>query len=232
MSAIETPLVSCIIPVFNGEAHLGQAIDSVLSQDHPALEVIIVDDGSTDASADVARAHGDAVRYVLQSNGGPSSARNRGVQLARGALIAFLDSDDRWLPGKLSRQVALLSELTGLHGCLTHARLFWDGDGAIAAEEAAWPPERRIDTGGLMGSTIVVRREVFETAGVFDATLPHSGLPEWFSRAREHGAVVQIIAEVLVERRMHAGNFSRQRAARDEEYCRLLKNSLDRKRAR
>jgi hypothetical protein len=78
---------------------------------------------------------------------------------------------------------------------------------------------------------MLVRRDVFETAGAFDPALPHSGLPEWFSRAGEHGVVMETIAEVLVERRMHAGNFSRQRAARDEEYLRLLKKSLDRKRA-
>jgi hypothetical protein len=77
----------------------------------------------------------------------------------------------------------------------------------------------------------VVRRRVFESAGVFDATLPHSGTAEWFTRARERGAVMETIAEVLIERRMHAGNFSRQRAVRDDEYFRLLKRSLDRKRA-
>jgi glycosyltransferase involved in cell wall biosynthesis len=225
------PFVSCIIPVFNGEAHLGEAIDSVLSQDHRALELIVVDDGSTDASADIARSRGDAVRYVLQSNAGPSSARNVGVQLARGPLIAFLDADDRWLPGKLSKQVALLTERADLHGCLAHGRLFWDGDGAIAAEALAWPPERMIDTGGLMGSTMVARRRVFETVGAFDPALPHAGLPDWFAHAREHGVVMETIAEVLVERRMHAGNFSRQRAVRDEEYVRLLKKALDRKRA-
>ena len=231
MSAPDTPLVSCVIPVFNGEAHLGEAIDSVLAQSHRPLEVIVVDDGSSDASAHVAQSHGNLVRYVRQANAGPSSAGNHGVQLARGELVAFLDSDDRWLQSKLARQVAMLSERPGLDGCLTHGRLFWDGDGAIAAEALAWPPERRIDTGGLIGSTMVVRRRVFDVAGGFDPTLPHSGTAEWFSRAREKGVTIETIAEVLIERRMHAKNFSRQRAVRDEEYFRLLKRSLDRRRA-
>jgi glycosyltransferase involved in cell wall biosynthesis len=231
VSTVEPPLVSCVIPVFNGERHVGEAIDSVLGQNHRPLEVIVVDDGSTDATADVVQSRGDAVRYVRQANAGPSSARNHGVQLARGALVAFLDADDRWLPGKLARQIAALTERPELDGCLTHGRLFWDGDGAIAAEESAWPSERRIDTGGLIGSTLVMRRRVFDTVGVFDPTLPHSGTAEWFTRAREQGAVMETIAEVLIERRMHAGNFSRQRAVRDEEYFRLLKRSLDRKRA-
>ena len=225
------PLVSCVIPVFNGEGHLGEAIDSVLAQDHRPLEVIVVDDGSTDGTAGVARSRGDAVRYVKQANAGPSSARSLGVQHAHGDLVAFLDGDDRWLAAKLARQVAVLSTRLELDGCLTHGRLFWDGDGPIAAEELAWPAERRIDTGGLIGSTLVVRRAVFDVAGLFDPSLPHSGTAEWFARARERGAVIETIAEVLVERRMHAGNFSRQRGARDEEYFRLLKRSLDRKRA-
>jgi glycosyltransferase involved in cell wall biosynthesis len=218
--------------VFNGEAHLGEAIASVLAQEYRGFELIVVDDGSTDGTADIAKSHGDAVRYVRQANAGPSSARNRGVQLARGELVALLDSDDRWLAGKLARQVALLSERPALHGCFTHARLFWDGVGAaMAAEEAGWPVERRIDTGGLIGSSLMVRREVFDTAGMFDPALPHSASPEWFSRAQASGSLFETIGEVLVDRRMHVGNFSRQRASRDEEYLRLLKRSLDRKRA-
>jgi len=231
VSGSSVPGVSCVIPVCNGAAFLDEAIDSALAQSHRPIEVIVVDDGSTDATPSVAQRRGEPVRYVRQENAGPSSARNRGIELARGELIALLDADDRWLEGKLARQVAVLTERPELDGCLTHGRLFWDGDGALAAEELAWPAERRIDTGGLIGSTLVVRRGVFERASLFDATLPHSGLAEWFARARERGAVMETIAEVLVERRMHADNFSRRRAARDEEYFRLLKRSLDRKRA-
>jgi glycosyltransferase involved in cell wall biosynthesis len=231
MSARATPSVSCVIPAYNAEAHLGEAIDSVLGQGSRVLEVIVVDDGSTDATPDVARSRGDGVRYVRQANAGPSSARAHGVGLARGELIAFLDADDRWLAGKLARQLGLLSAREELSGCMTHARLFWDDDGAMAAEAAAWPADRRIDTGGLVGSTLVAHRRVFDVAGPFDAALPHSGFPEWFARAQAQRLVFETIAEVLVERRMHAGNFSRQRAARDEEYVRLLKRSLDRRRA-
>ena len=231
MSAADAPSVSCVVPVFNGEAFLGEALDSVLAQSHRPLEVIVVDDGSTDGTAQVALSRGEAVRYVRQPNGGPSSARSRGVQLAHGELIAFLDADDRWLEGKLARQVATLAERPDLDGCLTHGRLFWDGDGAIAAEASAWPEERRIDTGGLIGSTLVVRRAAFETAGLFDPLLPHSGTADWFARARDRGVIVETLAEVLIERRMHAGNFSRRRDARDDEYFRLLKRSLDRRRA-
>jgi len=231
VSASDRPLVSCVIPAFNAEAHLGEAIDSVLAQSHRVLEVVVVDDGSTDGTAQVAQSGGELVIYVQQANAGPSSARNRGVELARGELVAFLDADDRWLEGKLARQVALLSARPELDGCLTHGRLFWDGDGAIAAEESAWPADRRIDTGGLIGSTLVARRGLFARSGLFDAALPHSGLAEWFARARERGAAMETIAEVLIERRMHANNFSRRRAARDDEYFRLLKQSLDRRRA-
>ena len=99
-------LVSVIIPVRNGEAYLGAAIESVLAQTIPPLETIVVDDSSTDGSARVARSFGERVRYTSQPRGGSAAARNRGIQLARGNFFGFLDADDVWLPEKLAIQTA------------------------------------------------------------------------------------------------------------------------------
>src|SRR2546425_10651809 len=100
--------VSVVIPVYNGEQYLADAIQSVRDQTYQNVEVIVVDDGSTDESADVAKKFGEAIRYVHQSNGGVGKARNTGIAAARGAYLAFLDQDDLWLPDKLAVQVAYL----------------------------------------------------------------------------------------------------------------------------
>src|SRR5581483_6264857 len=101
------PLVSVILPVYNGEKYLAAALDSVRAQTHRSFEIIVVDDGSTDGSAAVAARYPE-VKYAYQSNGGISAARNCGIRLAVGDVFALLDADDLWLPDKLERQLAAL----------------------------------------------------------------------------------------------------------------------------
>jgi len=102
------PLVSVVIPVFNGERYLRDAVQSVLDQRYAPLEIIIVDDGSTDGTATVAQSLPEAVSYLHHTNQGPAAARNRGIEQARGGLIAFADADDLWPPAKLELQLPYL----------------------------------------------------------------------------------------------------------------------------
>src|SRR6476469_10004419 len=99
------PLVSVVIPAYNAERFLGEAIESVLAQGYAHFELIVVDDGSSDRTAEVARSFGDRVRTIEQENSGVSAARNAGTRAAGGELLAFLDADDRWSPGWLERMV-------------------------------------------------------------------------------------------------------------------------------
>ena len=115
----DAPLVSCIIPVFNGARFLGEAVDSILAQTYRPCEVIVVDDGSTDATGDVIAGYGERVVAVRQPNRGEAAARNAGVRAARGALVAFLDADDLWGPEKLTRQAAKLGEDPRIDLCFT-----------------------------------------------------------------------------------------------------------------
>ena len=103
-------VVSVIIPVHNCERYLGEAIESVLDQTHSPLEIIVVDDGSTDCTADVTKSFAPHVRYVLQAQAGAPAARNRGAELARGEFLSYLDADDLWVEEKLERQTACLSD--------------------------------------------------------------------------------------------------------------------------
>ena len=113
------PLVSVIIPTFDRATWVGEAIASVLAQTYTHLELIIVDDGSHDATPQVVQAFGQALRYIWQAHAGVSAARNRGVAASRGAFIAFLDSDDLWLPRKVTAQVALLQCQPHTQACYT-----------------------------------------------------------------------------------------------------------------
>ena len=104
------PLVSVVIPTFNRAKVVTRAIDSVLEQTYRNCEVIVVDDGSTDDTADVLRSYKDKIVYIQQKNAGPSAARNRGIRESKGEFIAFLDSDDLWFATKLERQAGLLTD--------------------------------------------------------------------------------------------------------------------------
>src|SRR5262245_10754564 len=106
MTAPSPPLVSCIVPVYNGEAFLGEALASIRAQRHRPIEILVVDDGSTDGTAAVVMAADAGIRYMRQDNAGGAAARNRGIGMARGTFVAFLDADDLWPPEKLERQIA------------------------------------------------------------------------------------------------------------------------------
>ena len=119
------PLISCIVPVFNGERYLGKALESILKQTYQPLEIIVVNDGSTDGTAAVAARYGDQIHYVRQNNAGAPTARNLGLSVARGEFVAFLDSDDLWHPEKLERQMARFDACPQIDLCVTYVQNFW-----------------------------------------------------------------------------------------------------------
>jgi len=219
-------VVSCIVPVFNCERFLGAALESVLAQTHDAIEVIVVDDGSTDGSAAVARSCGSAVRYVYQANAGHAAARNRGLELARGGFAAFLDADDLWQREKLERQLRRFSERPELDLCFTWLRNFVDG---ASPESSSGNLE---DVPGYSAVTLLARRSIFERIGAFDTSLRHGNDRDWLLRAAEEGATIEMLPEVLVYRRLHGENQSlRMSDSSRAEYLRIVKASLERRRA-
>tara|TARA_B100000315_G_scaffold258768_1_gene312067 strand:- start:2921 stop:3604 length:684 start_codon:yes stop_codon:yes gene_type:complete len=223
----ELPLVTCVVPCFNGEAFLAEALQSALEQTHRHMEVIVVDDGSVDASADVARQFSDAgVRLLQQSNGGAASARNLGVENARGAYIAFLDADDLWLPDKVERQLRVLAENRKLGQCMTLMQNFWIE--ALAHEAKANPALEQPQPGP--GSSFLAHRQVFEEVGLLNPTLCDRDIQEWTMRARLHGWNTHLIEDVMARRRIHGNNLSRRRATGENELLDLASNLLLRKR--
>ena len=182
------PLVSCVVPVHNGERYLGEALDSIAAQTHRPIEIIVVDDGSTDGSAAVAGRHPAAVRLHAQPNAGPAAARNRGLRDARGEYLAFLDADDLWHPEKLECQMARFRIRPEMGSCVTHAQNFWVPE--LREEEARFLEHRLSQPiPGYVTGTLLARRAVFESVGLFDPLLSHGDSTEWFLRTNAMGIV-------------------------------------------
>ncbi len=223
------PLVSCIVPVFNGERYLAEALDSILAQTWRPLEVIVVDDGSTDGSAAVVAKYGAQVSYVYQANAGPAAARNRGLDAARGEFIAFLDADDLWHKEKLARQMARFEARPELDLCNAHMENFWTPDMKRENDRPSDIGLAKPQPG--VTQAIVARRALFDRIGPFDTTLKHRDAMEWLIRAVDAGAVVETLPDVLVFRRIHRDNLSWRRGDDDrDELLRSVKATLDRRR--
>jgi glycosyltransferase involved in cell wall biosynthesis len=229
---MQTPLITCIVPAFNGERYLRETLNSILAQRYQHLEIIVADDGSTDGTAAAAAAYGDQLRYLWQPNKGPAAARNLGLGCAKGEFVAFLDQDDLWHPDKLTRQLARFQARPELDAAVAHVRLFWDE--ALRLEEEKLRGHRLTsDLPGYITGTLLARRALFETVGPFDGELRYGDALGWFLRAAEHGATVELLPDVLLYHRMHRSNLSRREAKHSrDEFLQILKASLDRRRRR
>ena len=224
------PLVSVIIPVYNLERYLVDAIESVRAQDYAPVELIVVDDGSTDASAETIGRMGAGIRYVYQANQGIGGARNTGIALATGSFLAFLDSDDVWLSDKLTRQTAVFASDPETDAVYGHAEQFYSPE----IEPGFW---RRIRTQpGLLPaplpSAMIIRRTAFDRVGPFDPRLGIGVEIDWFARLTERQLVVVMLQEVVFRRRLHRSNFSIRSADEPLERVRVLKAAIDRRRGR
>jgi glycosyltransferase involved in cell wall biosynthesis len=227
---MNSPLVSCIVPVFNGERYIREALDSIFAQTYRPLEIIVADDGSTDNTAVLVGSYGDRVRCLGQNNQGPAAARNLGICAGKGEFIAFLDADDLWHREKLERQMARFQARPELEHCVAHAQNFWIAEMDAEAEKYQ---RHRISQPlpGYVTGTLLARRAIFDAVGLFNPALAHGDSTDWFLRAAERGAVMELFSDVLLFRRLHPANRSRVLAERSrDEFLKLLKLSLDRKR--
>ena len=221
------PLISVVVPVFNGERFLREAVKSVLDQKYKPVEIIIVDDGSTDGTATVARSLGETVRYLHQTNQGPAAARNRGIEHAQGSLIAFADADDLWPSEKLELQLPYLINDAAIEivmGRIQQVRLSKTVNGQTQVEEFA-EPAFSVNLGSA-----VIRKSVFERVGLFDETMRYSEDVDWFMRAREAGAAIVTIDAVTLLYRQHEENMTRGKSTSELNVLKALKRSLDRRR--
>ena len=210
--SVPPALVSVVMPAFNVGWCVARAVDSVLTQSLREREVVVVDDGSTDDTASVLARYGDAIRVIRQTNAGMSAARNAGIRMARGNLVAFLDADDWWHPDKLQRQVTLMRERPEFGFCSTAARVVnpegrllnvWHCPGPNNDMLRTLFAENAAIAGGC--SAVMVRRELLDRVGLFDESLRGFEDPDlWIRLAAVSGYAC--IDEPLVEilRREHS----------------------------
>jgi glycosyltransferase involved in cell wall biosynthesis len=224
MTAFAAGLVSCVIPVYNGEHYLTAALDSVFAQTHRPIEVIVVDDGSTDGSARLLDRYGDRLVRLARANGGPAAARNDGVARATGEFLAFLDCDDLWVPGRLAAALARLRARPEIGYCACHVENFVSPE----LDRTRETPEPGSVLPGFVFSAMLIRHATFREMGPLDASLAHSDSVEWVLRAESAGVKRELMPETLVRRRVHDGNWSQRRFEDShDEFLAIVKARLD-----
>jgi glycosyltransferase involved in cell wall biosynthesis len=226
---MSSPDVSVILTVRNAEKYLREAIESVLAQSKSPAEIILIDGQSEDRTPLIARSY-KQVRYQLQPDRGLANARNLGLQLARADLIAFLDGDDLWLPQKLERQATVLLSQAGALFCVGWMRLFMEGGVA---------PPRRFDPAafdqGQIGYTpgaLLSYRSLFQKVGLVDPAFSVACDSDWFARVLDAGLPSAVLPEVVLLKRIHGENASRDMLQYRKEMTQVVRLSIMRKRAR
>jgi glycosyltransferase involved in cell wall biosynthesis len=214
-----------VIPAYNAERFLAEALESVFAQTAPVAEVIVVDDGSTDATPEIASAY-PAVRLLRRPHAGVSEARNAGVSESSGDFIAFLDADDIWLPERLERQMELAAGDPAAGVIMARQTYRFEGT------PPAWfrgPTDGRSEA-GYVPSNWLMRRATWERVGPFKAGMTHSEDTDWLSRASDLGVRVATVEEVLVIHRIHDRNASGLAAEVKVGIFEALRASVQRKR--
>lgn len=221
--------VTCIIPTFNSERFVGDAIESVLEQESAPEQIIVVDDGSSDETKTIVRSFGEAIELIEEAHAGVAAARNVGLGRATGVLIAFQDSDDLWPERRMTTLRAAVAEHPAADLYVGRIQNFWMPE--LAHEEASYagmPFAAPLEGHLLQG--MLIRRTVFDRLGLFDTALRVGSDTDWFMRVRDTGLIEAKVPEVVVKRRLHDGNLTRPDLASRDQLLETMKKSLERRR--
>ncbi|MEM6705641.1 MAG: glycosyltransferase family A protein [Acidobacteriota bacterium] len=225
MTSASRPSVSVVIPAWNAVRFLPAALDSVRQQTYGAAEILVVDDGSTDGTAEIARRAADVV--LLESpQSGPSAARNLAVDRASGEVVAFLDADDLWLPEKLEKQIAALAAEPAAGLCLCQEICFVEEGKPLPP----WARPHLLEPHTGLLSTTIVRRQALDDIGPFDESMRQAEDLDWFSRAESVGARRIVVEEVLVRKRLHEANATAKSDTNREAMLKMARKAMLRRR--
>jgi len=224
------PRVSVIIPAFNCEAYLAEAIESALGQTCPPAEIIVIDDGSTDGTAVVAQRFGSLVRYDYQEHKGIGGGRNHGAELATGDLLASLDADDRWVADKLEIQLAAWQANPAVDMIFGQARQLRHGtEWNEGVKDSKYNGSELM--AGMVPGTMLIRKDDFFRVGLFRTDLKVGEFIDWYTRAIDAGLKPLTLPNLMLWRRVHDTNQGIRERQSVTDYARVLKASLDRRRA-
>jgi glycosyltransferase involved in cell wall biosynthesis len=226
------PKVSVIIPTYNCAHYLEQAIESAMNQTYRDVEIIVLDDGSTDNTSEVVRKYGNNIRYIRQANAGLPAARNRAIESSAGEFLAFLDSDDWWELSKLAKQVPLLEDDPQVGLVYTDLRVVHD-DGEIIPSFLASRPlatsgyvfDRLLESGFILPSTVLLRRSCLDQVGMFDESMrSHEDIELWLRVCQSWK--VALINEPLTHRRQGDANMTSNDNLKTEYSVKLFEKAL------
>jgi len=222
--------LSVIIPVYNGERYLAEAIDSVLSQNYQPMEVIVVDDGSTDKSANIINSYGKLVRYCYQPNLGTAAAMNRGTDLAIGEYWAFLGADDLWTEDRIKLQLEAFDAHPDMDIVSGYVKQFFSSETQDSVKKRI-----RFSTDSIPGYVIpamLIKRQSFYRVGLFEPRWKIGAEMNWYLRAQEEGLKIMMLPDLVLLRRIHENNKGITKRSFINQRTKILKEALDRRRAR
>lgn len=230
MYSSATPPVSVVIPTFNRAGYVGEAVASALGQGYPSIELIVVDDGSTDNTHDTLARLAGSFTYVRQENRGVAAARNAGVDLATADFLAFLDSDDLWEPDKIERQMRVLRENPAVEAIYGMARQFTSPELSEQDRQRLSRMDGRIMEAPI-ACAMLIRRESFERVGRFDEELRVGIEVDWYGRALDKRLNTVMLPQVVYSRRLHRSNLNVVHADEQIERLRVIRQLLARRKA-
>jgi glycosyltransferase involved in cell wall biosynthesis len=220
---MNNPLVSVIIPVYNGERYLAQTIESALAQTYQPIEIIVINDGSTDGSAEVVKRF-PSVRYHFQENRGIGGAKNSGIELAKGDFLAILEQDDLWSTNKITQQMAAFEGDPALDIVFGHVKQFHSPELGEAIKAKLHYNEEII--AGYHAGSMLVKREAFFRVGWFDTNCRVGEFLDWYLRATEKNLKSLMLPDILMQRRLHTTNTIVREKKSHADFVHILKASL------
>jgi glycosyltransferase involved in cell wall biosynthesis len=217
--------ISVVMSAWNAAAYIREAVDTILNQTYAPIELIVVDDGSTDQTNAILRGYGDRLRLITQPNKGQAAGLTAGIAVATGRYLAFQDADDTWTLDKLARQHAALTD-PGLEAVFCLSEQFVSPE---LTDADAFKPRQTILVGEIW-ACMLIRRSSFDRVGDFDPTLKTAFI-DWLGRAKQMGLSYTVIEDALHRRRLHPANFGRLfPEARDKSLLAALRQQIVRSR--
>jgi glycosyltransferase involved in cell wall biosynthesis len=220
------PLVSVVVPCFNTERYIAEALGSILAQHIDSVQIIVIDDGSTDGSAAIIRGYGEQIEYHKQPNGGICAARNAGIALARGTYLAFLDADDIWPAASLKLRLEKLRQgAECVYGGVEHF-ISPELDDQGRQRFGTLPPNRA----GRLAGAMLIERQAFNRVGMFDPALKIGEMMDWVARAEQAVVTTALFDDIVLRRRIHGNNTVLRLKSQQGEYLKALRGAIERRR--